>query len=78
MNKYDKAIRVWAFNDAPEEFKELSPHGGDEDWIALIPPKLADRYIGWMEEGTSFGCWKVSEHAYPELPGYIVRIGAHS
>jgi hypothetical protein len=71
-------IRVWKWEDAPEELKALSQHGGDEDWVALIPPKLADQYIGWMESGGPFGCCHVSEHTHPELPGYEVRIGAHA
>ena len=71
-------IRVWKWEDAPQELKDLSSHSGDEDWVALIPPKLANDYIPWMEEGTSFGCCSVSEHSHPELPNYIVKIGAHS
>lgn len=71
-------IRVWRFEDAPQELRDLSPHGGDEDWIALIPPRLADAWIGWLESGSSFGYGSVSEHSHPELPGYVVKIGAHS
>lgn len=71
-------IRVWRFEDAPEELQALSRNGGDEDWIALIPPKLADKYIGWLEEGQSFGCCTVEVHTHPELPGYEVRIGCHA
>jgi len=36
-------IRVWAWKDAPEELKALSQHGGDEDWLALLPPKHAGK-----------------------------------
>ena len=70
------AIQVWSFYDAPEAYRELSPHGGDEDWLALIPAHLADRYIGWLESGSSFGRCDVSEHPQPD--GSIIRIGAHS
>lgn len=71
-------IRVWRFEDAPEELRGLSRHGGDEDWLALIPPKYAGDWIGWMESGTNFGRCDVSEHVHPELPGFVVRIGAHA
>jgi hypothetical protein len=71
-------IRVWRFDDAPEELRNLSGNGGDEDWLALIPPKLGDEYIGWMEEGSAFGCCCVHRYWHPELPGYIVVIGSHS
>jgi len=70
-------IRVWRFQDAPEELKELSNHGGDEDWLALIPPKLKDAYIPWIESG-SFGGYHVSRQCHPELPEYVVVIGAHA
>jgi hypothetical protein len=71
-------IRVWEWEDAPQELKELSTHGGDEDWVALIPPKFNGRWIGWLDSGTSFGRCYVSVHTHPELPGYEVRIGAHA
>lgn len=74
----DKMIRVWSFYDAPQEFRDLSPHGGDEDWLAFIPAAvlLADGdYIPWMESGGSFGCCDVSRHA---VPGGQIRIGAHA
>jgi len=70
-------IRVWRWEDAPEELRMLSDHGGDEDWVALLPPKLAYEYILWLKEGT-FGICDVSSHTHPELPGYEVRIGAHA
>lgn len=32
------AITVWKWVNAPEVFKKLSRHGGDEDWVAWVPP----------------------------------------
>lgn len=79
MNMPPKHIRVWSFYDAPEELRNLSNHGGDEDWLALIPPSLADSYIPWMEAGhAGFGVCDVSTHQHPELPGFVVKIGAHA
>lgn len=72
----ERMIRAWAFEDAPEEFKKLSDHGGDEDWVAHIPKAISGDFINWMEEGTAFGCCRVSEHKLPD--GSIVRIGAHA
>ena len=68
-------IRVWRFRDAPEEFRKLSKHGGDEDWLAHVPAEMAEDYIGWMETG-SFGACDVSEHKLDD--GSVVRIGAHA
>ena len=78
MKNKPNHIRVWRFYDAPDELKQLSTNGGDEDWVALIPPKFADDYISWMEPGGPFGCCDVNEYTHPELPEYVVRIGCHS
>lgn len=32
-----KTVMLWDWDDAPPELKALSPHGGDEDWVALVP-----------------------------------------
>jgi hypothetical protein len=71
-------ITVWRFRDAPQELRALSDHGGDEDWLAEVPPRFRGDYIGWMEDGTSFGCCSVSLHSHPTKPGWTVRIGAHA
>lgn len=71
-------IRVWRWEDAPEHLQALSKHGGDEDWVAAIPPELANDWIGWMDEGTSFGCCSVDEFSHPTRIGWKVRIGAHA
>jgi len=71
-------IRVWPFADAPRALRDLSPHGGDEDWLAVIPPKLAHEHIGWLDSGSSFGCCDVARLPHPVLAGYVVAIGAHA
>jgi hypothetical protein len=72
------SIAVWRFEDAPKELQALSPHGGDEDWVAVVPPHLAQEFIGWMQLGTRFGVFDMSEHPHPTIPGAVVRIGCHS
>jgi hypothetical protein len=69
-----KSIIVWSYYDAPGELRCLSNHGGDEDWVALLPAG-AER-PSWMESGTSFGCCDVSEHTFED--GRAVFIGAHA
>lgn len=77
----DSAIRVWTFDDAPEDFRKLSTHGGDEDWLALVPAPIAkswtegETYIGWLENG-AFGVCDITRHPLPD--GSIVVIGAHA
>lgn len=70
-----KAILVWEWSDAPEEFRALSTmHGGDGDWIAFCPDGT-DQYPIWAVDGSAFGRCDVSSH---EVPGGIVLIGAHA
>jgi hypothetical protein len=71
----DNTIKVWRWEDAPENYKALSTHGGDEDWVAFVPDILKYNWIGWMESGTAFGCCDVYEY---EVENGIVRIGAHA
>ena len=68
-------ILVWPFDQAPEELKALSTHGGDEDWIALVPQGYANLYTPFLEEPV-FGCYSVSEHKLKT--GDVVKIGAHN
>ena len=67
-------IRVWRFDDAPNELRELSEHGGDEDWLALVPASLADNWLPWLE-GRAFGN-DVTQHRLPN--GAVVFISAHA
>lgn len=71
-------ICVWWFDDAPQELRDLSPHGGDEDWLGEFPPWCSDFAPWWSHAGTAFGVCDVSEHAHPTKPGWTVRIGAHA
>jgi hypothetical protein len=71
-------IVVYRFEDAPENLQKLSDNGGDEDWLAIVPPHLKDAWLGWMDEGSEFGCYKVQKINHPDLEGYEIRIGSHS
>ena len=72
-------ISVWPFGQAPRELQAFSNNGGDEDWIALIPPKVMKDYgdyIGWLE-GTSFdSCGQ--PQVYELSNGYRIVIGSHA
>lgn len=68
-------ILVWAWRDAPTQYRALSTHGGDEDWVAVVPAGMVDRYIPWLEHGP-FGVCDISRHDLPD--GRRVFIGAHA
>ena len=71
----DMMIKVWRFEDAPQEYRDLSTNGGDEDWIAFVPSVIGDEYIGWLDDGSSFGCCCVDQH---NVEGGVIKIGCHS
>jgi hypothetical protein len=71
-------IKIWAFQDGPEHLRNMSEHGGDEDWIALVPSNyreveytklnLLDRFVRW-------GVDAVEVHTTPEGDVYISAHG---
>ena len=79
-------IRIWPFHDAPEEFQRLSPHCGDEDWVAHVPSYLPNDLPGFLtrtatsadypEYGTHFGISGFSTHILEDAS--LVLIGAHA
>lgn len=70
-----KPISLWNFSDAPEHLQALSPHGGDEDWLSLVPTGVNIPW--WMDEdaGTCYGCCSISHTKTDE--GTVI-IGAHA
>ncbi len=68
-------IKVWRWRDAPEDYRALSRHGGDEDWVALIPKGYLGGPPEWAESGTPFGHCDVSQHFTNDG---MVLIGAHA
>lgn len=76
LAREQSAIVVWRFHDAPRVFRDLSDHGGDEDWLAVVPASMAGEYIGWLQEGSLFGICSISEHRLDD--GSVVYIGAHA
>lgn len=79
ISEDDTVIRTWSFYDAPEALRDLSDHGGDEDWVTLVSPRTwkdLGAYISWAQEGTPYGCFRVQQIDLPL--GYTCLIGAHS
>lgn len=70
---------VWRFDDAPAVLREMSQHGGDEDWLVEIPPSERDEWVPWIGDGSGpIGCCDISRHEHPTRPGWAVAIGAHA
>ena len=78
-------ITIWKFGEAPSPFQELSEHGGDEDWLALVPRKFCygisgEEFDEWdlpsFLQAPHFAPCDVSVH--PIGPDWVIAIGAHS
>lgn len=75
-------IMLWRFEEAPDELQKLSTNGGDEDWLAEIPPayfKDCD-YFGPLPV---YGLYNTGHEDPEEVPhpfkeGWKVRIGSHA
>lgn len=67
------AIVIWKWWDAPGELRALSEHGGDEDWVALLPDEDTP---SWMESGGPFAVCRLQVE--PLGDGRFVAIGAHA
>jgi len=70
------AIQVWPFRSAPKELRELSHHGGDEDWVVFVPTEIYQDFVympRWIEVMDS-GCDPQVAH----VNGGVVYIGAHA
>jgi hypothetical protein len=67
------AIVVWKWHDAPGELRAVSEHGGDEDWVALLPDEDTP---SWMDSGGSFAICHLQ--IAPLGDGRFVAIGAHA
>lgn len=78
----DKVILIWHWDDAPAELKALSHHGGDEDWLAVMPLSYKDNLPMWMKN-SSFGCCDVSKEVVTNDmlfngEDFLLVIGAHA
>ena len=78
-DKEMEPIKIWKFEDAPEEFRNMSISGDDKDWLALISPTYINEYLPFLE-GDSFGCCSVDEFYIHKglFKGYKILIGAHA
>lgn len=65
-----RAIMLWAFDDAPEELRRQSPHGGDEDFLAWVP--AGANVPDWF----TLGSWR-SHKAVPLPDGSWLLFAAH-
>ena len=73
---YTPRVIVWRFEDAPPELQAIGECGGDEDWLALVPPEI-DEWISWIETGYGFGsCDGPRVHDIGN--GWRLFVGAHA
>lgn len=77
-------LRIWSWRDAPTEYKALSQHGGDEDWVLFASatcvgkwwPLMLEDAINGNEDSYSHGFGHVDRHVLSD--GAVVVIFAHA
>lgn len=77
MTTEKQPILVWRFHEAPEELQIVSTNGGDEDWLAEIPPCFHGDLPSWMHSN-AFGCCETNEYPHPSKDGWIIAVGCHA
>ncbi len=70
-------ITIWYFQDAPQEYQDLSTHGGDEDYVMLVTGIMHESFLpdSIVRRGL-LGASSTDKHDLPN--GDIVYIGAHA
>lgn len=72
MHSLDQnVIYLWRFHDAPKELQSLSPHGGDEEWLALAPVSRKEEVMDLLGRQYDTDCMDYQD-------GFIVAISAHA
>lgn len=81
----EQHITVWRFDDAPEEYRNLSTHGGDEDWVIFVPQELVGSATALDLELDTGDTWEWKRWArvwgwlrHYEVEGGVVFIAAHA
>lgn len=67
-------IMVWPFENSPKEHQLLSPHGGNEAWLAVVIPGMARP--SWMADGTPFAPATSSEHVLADGSTVVIGVTA--
>lgn len=73
--KFMEPILVWEYYEAPEEL-QISTNGGDEDWIAEVPPSY--KYTPSWIESSPFGICCTDRYDHPTKEGWTIFIGSHA
>lgn len=77
----DDPIYVYPYHGAPAEL-QISINGGDEDWLAILPPVYKDNLPLWMDNHGPFGCSGIDQLAHPSKvlgdQGWTIVIGSHA
>lgn len=88
----EENITIWPFESAPEIYRWLSDHGGDEDFITFVPSRYirdarpTDDYHKWMVDLDDW-VWRLGlaidklgcySTSWHPVEGGFIAIGAHS
>jgi hypothetical protein len=68
-------IKIWKFDECPGIYYECIKDHDDADWVAVIPKRYKDEYIGFLES-TAFGCCHIETYDGPFESK--IMVGHHS
>ena len=74
----DDIIFVWPWRNAPEQYRALSTHGGDEDWVVFVAKQLDGWNPFYFAEGTGYLMGFGHEETHRLEDGSVVYIYAHA
>lgn len=68
-------VHLWLFEEAPQEYQDLSENGGDEDWVMFVPERLESHPLVISMSEKIDVSYSPEEH---EVEGGWVFIGSHA
>lgn len=84
-NMMNNCLYIYTWKDAPQDYRDLSEHGGDEDWVLVVSQAVRNvAYWPWNmsdvidgdEDSYLQGFGHVDRHELPN--GDLVVIFAHA
>lgn len=76
LNNEDVFVKIWPFEYAPEKYKKLSYHGGDEDWVIEYPKDPSFFQLSYFENIADR--LTVCDYQEIEVDGVTVIITSHA
>ena len=54
-DNWAEPIQIWEWHNAPDVLRRHSDHGGDEDWVILVPPGGVSMAVEFFIDRNGYG-----------------------